>query len=322
MRDSHAEALGTADDPEYGEVTGAFIRAAQVEHKATADALLNGEPAGPHYLAVANRQALADAHGRGHARTRAPRLRFPWARRGDPAPVSQLLAPAAAPSGISPSTPEAPEDGELRADEPGDFTQAISRYQSEALPPEAFTRPATGELREDEAAERVVAERAELPRMYAPAAISAIPLGVWDTPANREPMRYVPDLPADLTDLPDFREAVRRCTRSGPVSASACEAEKVDGQTWGERMVRRAMHLLAPPEIAAFTFGAADLIAEAEAPGTEPDPGTPEPPGAGTPDPAAQADGPEAAEACIEAYDALHPVPAAPGQAGAADVTA
>jgi hypothetical protein len=315
MRGSHADALGTADDPEYGEVTGAFIRAAQGEHKATADALLNGEPAGPHYLAAANRQALADANGRGHARTRVPRFRFRRARRQDPPPVSQLLAA---------------ED-----DEPGEFTGVVSEYAPEALPAEAFARPATAEPREDEAAARVVAERADLARMFVPPEISAVPWGLWDSPAHREPMRYVPDLTADLTDLPGFREALGRRTRS---RASQCLCgTPVTGQTWGERMVRAGHHLLAPAEIAAFTFGAAPraaidvdvertewdgttigwggvqvrtpdgtgdalnradaaLAAGAGTSGTEPAPGTPEPPEIAT---------------AMEACDALNPVPAA-----------
>jgi hypothetical protein len=171
----------------------------------------------------------------------------------------------------------------------GEFTGIIRAYEDEAEPisEEDFARPATGATREVDAAERIVAERADLARIYVPAAINAIPLGVWDTPANREPMRYVPDLHADLTDLPMFRAAMSRRTR--------CHAGQAAGQTWGERMVREGTRLLAPSEIPAFTFAAAPQAADAEASGTEPYPGTPEPPEIAT---------------AMEACDALNPVPA------------
>jgi hypothetical protein len=219
----------------------------------------------------------------------------------------------------------------------GTFTGIVRRHEAEAEPlgEEAFARPAAAAPRENEAAERIVAERADLARMFVPPEISAVPWGLWDSPAHREPMRYVPDLTADLTDLPGFREALGRRTRS---RASQCLCgTPVTGQTWGERMVRAGHHLLAPAEIAAFTFGAvpraaidvdvertewdgttigwggvqvrtpdgtgdalnradAALAAGAGTSGTEPAPGTPEPP--------------EIADA-MEACDALNPVPAA-----------
>jgi hypothetical protein len=181
----------------------------------------------------------------------------------------------------------------------GEFTGIIRAYEDEAEPisEEDFARPATGATREVEAAERIVAGRADLARIYVPAAINAIPLGVWDTPANREPMRYVPDLPADLTDLPEFREALRVHTRSGPVPASGCGPWLVDGQTWGERMVAAAGRLLVPQATDTEPVPVPSPPADTETSGTEPepDPGTPEPP--------------EVA-AAMEACDALNPVPA------------
>jgi hypothetical protein len=269
MRGSHAEALGTADDPEYGEVTGAFIRAAQDERQAAADALLNGAPS-----------------GRSHARTRVSRFRR-LIRREAPAAVSQLLA-----GPVTASQLLVPAD----SDEPGEFTGIVSTYEAEAEPlgEEAFARPETGEPREDEAAGRIVAERADLARMYVPPEIAAVPWGLWDTPASREPMRYVPDLHADLTDLAVFREALRSRTRSG-ASQCLCGAQ-VTGQTWGERMARVAIHLLSPLERAALAFAAWPRAADAAASGTEAAPGTPEPPEIAT---------------AMEACDAVNPVPAA-----------
>lgn len=213
----------------------------------------------------ADAEALLAAASRGHARTRTSRFRFPWQPRGEtPAPLagSQLLA--------------APDD------EPGDFTQAIGLYESEAEPygEEAFARPAAREPREHEAAGRILAERAD-PRPYAPPAISAIPWGMWDTGAS-EPVRpvYVPDLPADLTDLPAFRETLSRRTRR---NAGECLCgDPVAGQTWGERMVSAGDHMFSLPAGAAFTFPAATDEYRARL-----------------------------AEESIEAYDVLYPVPEA-----------
>ena len=67
-------------------------------------------------------------------------------------------------------------------------------------------------------------------------------------PDNRAPMareyvprRHSPDIAADLTGLPLFRETVSRRTRH---SAGECLCgSALDGQAWGERMVRAGMHL-------------------------------------------------------------------------------
>jgi hypothetical protein len=118
----------------------------------------------------------------------------------------------------------------------------------------------------------------ELQQSTPPAAVS---WEEWDTPENREPMvpAYVPDIPADLTENPGFREALRMHTRD---SARQCRCGcRVDGDTWGERMVRSAIHVLR-----------SDTAAVAFVPWPDEAP-------------------PDATEAGIEAYDARHPVPAA-----------
>jgi len=59
-------------------------------------------------------------------------------------------------------------------------------------------------------------------------------------PADEVP---VPDLCADLSDLPAFRDALSRRTRC---HAGECLCgQQVPGDTWGERMVRAGIHLLA-----------------------------------------------------------------------------
>jgi hypothetical protein len=133
--------------------------------------------------------ALIAAHG--HARTRTTRFAR-WlrpARKAAPAPVSQLL--------------EAPAD----ISDTGTFTGIVRAHESEAEPlgEEAFARPATAAPREDEAAARVVAERADLARIYAP--------------ENREPMApstpYRWDHRADFRDLPLFKSTVRAACKAG-----------------------------------------------------------------------------------------------------------
>jgi len=58
-----------------------------------------------------------------------------------------------------------------------------------------------------------------------------------------EPPAYTPDLCADLADLPAFREALDRRTRC---RAGECLCgHPLTGDTWGERMVRAGIHLLA-----------------------------------------------------------------------------
>ena len=83
--------------------------------------------------------------------------------------------------------------------------------------------------------------------------------GPWDKPADLymdvrdeyvPPARpylpeieHTPDLCADLADLPAFREALGRRTRC---HAGECLCgHPVSGDTWGERMVRAGIHLLA-----------------------------------------------------------------------------
>ena len=56
-----------------------------------------------------------------------------------------------------------------------------------------------------------------------------------------EAVPYVPDIPADLTELPAFREAVAHRTRD---HARECLCGcRMAGQAWGERMVAAGMHL-------------------------------------------------------------------------------
>jgi hypothetical protein len=172
----------------------------------------------------------------------------------------------------------------------GEFTGIIRAYEDEAEPisEEDFARPATGATREVEAAERIVAGRADLARPYAPPAISAIPWGMWD--ADRAPMRPSPVLilAADLTELPAFRGALAVSTASARECLFGC---RIDGGTWGERMVCAGTRLLAPQRLWCGTAPQAD----AEASRREPYPGTPEPPEIAT---------------AMEACDALNPVPA------------
>ena len=275
---------------------------------------------------------LLAAHSR--AGTRPPRLAR-WLRmprkKAAAERVSQLLA--------------APDED--RSDT-GTFTGIVRRHESEAEPysEEAFARPAAAAPREDEAAARVVAERADMARIYVSPAGTG-PWGPWD---NGQPYPPSPGIAADLTDLPVFREAISRRTRCR-AGECLCGTETA-GQTWGEGMVAEGIHLLAPAEIAAFTFGAPqdDGAETACVTWTGPD-GTPEPPEIATameacdapnpvPVPAPQAyphghftgigaettwhpaDTPEPPGDGIEAYDARHPVPAAPEQAGTEDVTA
>ena len=55
------------------------------------------------------------------------------------------------------------------------------------------------------------------------------------------PRRHSPDIAADLTALPLFRAAVEHRTRH---RAGECRCgHQVDGQAWGERMVRAGQHL-------------------------------------------------------------------------------
>jgi len=289
--------------------------------------------------ARAEAEALIAAHG--HARTPASRFAR-WlrpARKAAPVPVSQLL--------------EAPLTASRLLDladisDTGTFTGIVRQHESEAEPlsEEAFARPATGATREVDAAERVVAERADMARIYVSPA-GTDPWGPWD---NGQPYPPSPGIAADLTDLPVFREAISRRTRCR-AGECLCGTETA-GQTWGEGMVAEGIHLLAPAEIAAFTFGAPqdDGAETACVTWTGPD-GTPEPPEIATameacdapnpvPVPAPQAyphghftgigaettwhpaDTPEPPGDGIEAYDARHPVPAAPEQAGTEDVTA
>jgi hypothetical protein len=125
-----------------------------------------------------------------------------------------------------------------------------------------------------------------------PPAVYSESWGPWDEPGGLEPLApaYVPDLSADLAENPDFREALRMHTRN---SARQCRCGcQVDGDTWGERMVRSAIHVLRSDTAAvAFAWPTAAPQAAAEV-------------------------------ADIEAYEAQHPVPAAPEQAGTEDVTA
>ena len=143
------------------------------------------------------------------------------------------------------------------ADEPGEFTDAIAEYGDS---PDPWTRgvlqrPVPEAVREDCDPEPTMAVRAtdladDLPaeapgpRPFAPEnapfVVSRWSWGTWDTQES-QPIRYMPDLSADLRDLPGFREALARRTRN---SATQCLCgDPIYGRTWGERMVRAGIHI-------------------------------------------------------------------------------
>jgi len=165
---------------------------------------------GAYFAGYAAREAEAAGTVRGHARPRAPRsgILARLRRRNTPAPAVEAEDPLTASRLLDLAD----------ISEPGEFTQAVNRYAevSPALPPEAFARPAAQEPRENEAAARILTERADLARMYAPAAVPATPWGAWDGPENREPLApYRWDHRADFRDLPLFRSTVRAACKAG-----------------------------------------------------------------------------------------------------------
>jgi hypothetical protein len=153
--------------------------------------------------------------------------------------------------------PSGPAEGD-GSDEEGEFTGIVNSYRPEPLPfrtpvlnrpqpaPEVahenYDPERTQAVSPVDLADDLPADEPPSVRPYAPPEARAIPWGTWDTDPGPLLPQPVLALAADLTELPDFREAMSRSTRN---QASQCLCgDGIAGQTWGERMMREGIHML------------------------------------------------------------------------------
>jgi hypothetical protein len=256
---------------QYGEKTGAWLRDAQTGRLAEVGAL--------------SQQPVPPAHGHAKART----TRRPWWMRRKQAPAS--VAPAERP--LTASRLLAMAD----ISEPGEFTQAVNRWQSPVTGEGALERPApaaevahepadpepTAAIDPADMPHDLITDPAPTPRPFTPepagvyvpgyftgigaettwhpahaqgeAPPPAVAWGEWDDkPGESEPMqRYIPDLNADLADLPQFRATLAASAAIARRSLFGCAT---DEGTRGGRMVSAGIWLYSVPEDTAAAFAA------------------------------------------------------------------